>query len=194
VDFRNIVKGQVTQTLVKTLFEESGYRVDRLGIEEVIRDVKRLDIKSYNALNLPSGLRKLPDLFVTNAGMDEAWLIEVKYRRRLDYRNSESLYKILQQQYEFWPDTYVVLINGDSADKDKHQDIIRVITPETFKKMKIQLEHDFPRFYRYSKPLHEVFTEFKWNNDKGYENSYYADTIAVSMVKYLVSLDELKDF
>ncbi|MGE4545983.1 MAG: hypothetical protein AB7D06_17985 [Pedobacter sp.] len=194
MEFSNIVKGQVTQTLVKTLFEESGYRVERLGIEELIRDVKKLDKESYKALSLPNSLRKIPDLFITDACMDNAWLVEVKYRRRLDKRNTQSLCKVLQNQYAFWPDTYVILINGDSIDEKKHQDIIRVVTPSSFEKMPNQLKYKRPSFYWYSEPLHKVFSEFEWRNSNGHKNSINADSIAVSVVKYLTSLDEVSSF
>jgi len=49
--------GVVTQTLLKALLERGGYRVTRLGIEELFAEVKHLDLQQYLGLHLPLQLR-----------------------------------------------------------------------------------------------------------------------------------------
>ncbi len=65
LEFTNIIKGLVTQTLLLALFERGGYRVTRMGIEELFAEVKHIDMQQYLSLNLPLQVRYLPDLLVT---------------------------------------------------------------------------------------------------------------------------------
>lgn len=195
MEFKNIVKGQITQTLIKTLFEGAGYRVEQLGIEEIFKELRHLDYCSYSALNLPDNLRQLPDLLVTDLSLKKAWMVEIKYRKRLDKFNSESLYKTLSSQYEHWPQTHTVLIRGD-AQSSRHQETIGVITPKSLELMPNRLKHDEPWIWRDVEPLHKVFDAFTWKlaKDKTYQNTSNADLLAASMVKYLRSLDDLNEF
>jgi hypothetical protein len=80
--FSNIIKGQVAQTLVKILLERAGYRVTRLGIEELFQEVVHLDAGQYANLNLPENLRFLPDLLVADSTIEKAFLVEVKLALR----------------------------------------------------------------------------------------------------------------
>jgi len=84
LDFANVVKGQITQAVVGALFERWGFRVARLGIEELFGEIKHIDLDQYRRLNLPIQLRTLPDLVVTSVDMTQAFLVEVKFRRQLD--------------------------------------------------------------------------------------------------------------
>jgi hypothetical protein len=60
--FGNVVKAQVTQTVLAAILERWGYRVSRLGVEELFGEIKYLDDTQYHALGLPKQLRTLPDL------------------------------------------------------------------------------------------------------------------------------------
>lgn len=51
--FSNTIKGQVSQTLIKTLLERAGYRVTRFGIEELFQEVIYMDAEQYAKLGLP---------------------------------------------------------------------------------------------------------------------------------------------
>jgi hypothetical protein len=79
----NIVKGQITQSLVKVLFERAGYRVVRFGIEELFQEVIHLDASRYERLGLPPSLRMLPDLLIADTKLDKAFLVEVKFRSEI---------------------------------------------------------------------------------------------------------------
>ena len=50
--FDRRIKGAITESLVKTLLEDSDYRVIPLGIEEVVREVISLDEDEYRSLEL----------------------------------------------------------------------------------------------------------------------------------------------
>jgi len=110
LDFTNVLKGVVTQTLLMALLERGGYRVTRLGIEELFGEVKHIDIQQYLALNLPLPLRYLPDLLVAEIDMTHVFLVEVKFRRAFDKNAVESLHEELKKQREHWPQAYAAIM------------------------------------------------------------------------------------
>ena len=112
MDFKNRLKGTVTQTLLKALLEDAGYRVVPLGIEGVIREVTALPIQSYAALGLSLTLRKLPDFFVADATLKEHWLVEVKYRKQWDAETRKALGKELSEQVAQWQPVLLVVFLG----------------------------------------------------------------------------------
>ncbi len=77
----NVLRGHLAERILTILLERAGYRVTRLGIEELFDEIKCLDRECYLALELPEQLRSIPDLLVANADMTWAKLIEVKFRR-----------------------------------------------------------------------------------------------------------------
>ena len=79
--FANVVKGQITQTMLKTILERAGYRVTPFGIEELVTEIKYIDKEQYDTLDLADALRCLPDLLVADYEMTVAYLVEVKFRR-----------------------------------------------------------------------------------------------------------------
>ena len=128
LEFTNVVKGLITQTTLAALFERGGYRVTRLGIEELFGEIKHIEYEQYMGLNLPLGLRYLPDLLVAELDMSNAFMVEVKYRRRFD---PKVLHRELSQQLEHWPQTHTVIMISEPfvADASFHQDYIRVLRP-----------------------------------------------------------------
>jgi len=130
-DFADTIKAQVTQTILAALLERGGYRVTRLGIEELIGEIKFLQRDRYRDLDLPMQLRLLPDLLVASLELREAILIEVKFRRCFDERAAQGLFKELEGQRQFWPQAYAVLMISEPLGKPArfHQDYIRVLPP-----------------------------------------------------------------
>lgn len=130
--FPNVVKGQITQGLLTVLFERAGYRVTRLGIEELFGEIKHIDLPQYQALNLPLNLRSLPDLLVAELDLSKAFLVEVKFRKEFTEQAAQSLYGILKDQRTHWPNSYAVVMIANSFVKRGrfHQDYIRVVRPD----------------------------------------------------------------
>ena len=112
MEYANRLKGAVTQTLLRSLLEDAGYRIVPLGIEEVIREIKVLDSREYRSLKLPTNLRKLPDFFISDKSVKKACLLEVKYRKRWDARVRKSLGTDLKQQVQEWEPLYVMIFLG----------------------------------------------------------------------------------
>jgi hypothetical protein len=132
IAFTNAIKAQITQGLIKTLFERAGYRVTRLGVEVFFDEIVYLDEASYKALNLPLALRYLPDLLIADRNVTRAFMLEVKFRKSFDERSMNGLYRELKRQAEYWPNAYAVILIGSPFVKDGrfHQDFIRVLPLE----------------------------------------------------------------
>jgi hypothetical protein len=131
IQFVNIAKAQITQTLLATLLESGGYRVTKLGIEELFGEIKYLDLQSYMTLNLPLQLRSLPDLLVANKEISKVYMVEVKFRKRFDETSAKDLYDELTNQRQYWPQSYAVIMVAEPAVPDGkfHQDYIRIVEP-----------------------------------------------------------------
>lgn len=143
MEFKNIVKGQITQTLVKTLLERAGYRVERFGVEELFNEVIHLDKEEYKKLSLPDSLRKLPDLLVADSDLQNAWLLEVKFRKRLTKKSAHELHQTLKEQFQHWPEAIALVIIAEHHNKWSTnnggnrfvQDYMRIITPNNIEKL-----------------------------------------------------------
>ena len=132
MQFVNIAKAQITQTLLTTLLERGGYRVTKLGIEELFGEIKYLDLPSYMSLNLPLQLRYLPDLLVSDKGTKKAYMVEVKFRKQFDEISAKNLYDELTDQRKYWSQSYAVIMIADPmwTDGKFHQDYIRIVKPD----------------------------------------------------------------
>jgi hypothetical protein len=131
IDFRDTVKAQITQTVLTALLERCGYRVTRLGIEELFGELKYKELVQYRELGLPEQLRWLPDLLVASPAEARALLVEVKYRRCFDEQSAHNLFRKLNRQRKHWPEAYAVLMISEPfrVDGKFHQDYIRVLPP-----------------------------------------------------------------
>ncbi len=164
--FTNVLKGVITQTLLMALLERGGYRVTRLGIEEVFAEVKHVDLQQYLGLNLPMELRYLPDLLVVETDMSNAFMVEVKFRRQFNQYSAENLYREITEQRKYWSQSYAVIMVAESPsgyNRGFHQDYIRVLRPnETGLLINNQLS--FAGRWEELQMLQRVFMRF--NNDK----------------------------
>lgn len=127
----NLLRGRLAERILTVLLERGGYRVTRLGVEELFDEVKYLNREQYLGLGLSDGIRTLPDLLVTDPGVRWARLIEVKFRRRFDRTTADGLIDDLTEQRRFWPESSAVIMLGQPFFPDArfHQDFIRVIPP-----------------------------------------------------------------
>jgi len=128
----NVMRGRLAERILTILLERGGYRVTRLGIEELFDEVKQLNIERYLGLGLPERLRTLPDLLVADAGVTWARLVEVKFRKCFNQATANELLATLTYQRRFWPESFMVIIRGQAiwSDARFHQDYIRVVPPE----------------------------------------------------------------
>lgn len=125
-------KGRVAQSVAVALLESGGYHVARLGVEEVVSEVKRLDVERYARLHVPNQLRTLPDLLVTDRELSTAHLVEVKFRIRFDQNATRELHDRLERQMVAWPGTIAALFIAQSLWPQQRsiQNHLRIVTRE----------------------------------------------------------------
>jgi hypothetical protein len=190
-DFTNTLKGVVTQTILKALFERGGYRVTGLGIEELFSEVKHSDLKQYENLNLPMQLRYIPDLLVAEIDMSNVFLVEVKFRKKFDKNSAQDLFQTLERQRKYWGQSYAVIMIAESfvPDGQYHQDFIRVVKPESHHILvdrKLSLVQRWDKFEH----LQKVFKRF--NNDRHIVDVQKSADTLTQMLKDLAKLQSLK--
>lgn len=189
MEISNLIKGQISQTLMKILFERAGYRVVRLGVEELFQEIVHLSPSQYGKLGLPKGLRYLPDLLISDLKMEKAFLVEVKYRREITQASLHSLREKLLEQCEYWPEMHVILLNGSPRrfDSNFHQDYIRIIGPGDYNLLlpsDFQIERSRPenighQIWEKLPTLNNFFDGFHWKNQNACTEE--ADFIAASL-------------
>jgi len=129
--FGSVLRGRVAERILVTLLERGGYRVTRLGIEEIFDEIKLLSLHEYQALGLSKQLRTLPDLLVSDPAVSWAALVEVKYRRTFDLEVARELHSTISEQRKYWPESYTVIMIAEPFVEGGrfHQDYIRLIKP-----------------------------------------------------------------
>jgi hypothetical protein len=137
LNFASILKGRVAESVLTALLERSGYRVTRLGVEVLFDEVKHLDLQQYQRLNLPDQLRSLPDLLVADAEVENAYLVEVKFRKRFDAETARELCGTLKRQRQHWPEAYAVIMLSEPMVRDGRfpQDYLRILPLELADKL-----------------------------------------------------------
>lgn len=137
MSFASILKGRIAERIVVTLLERGGFRVTRLGIEELFDEIKYLSRDQYLNLGLPSQLRALPDILVADRRVSWAAMLEIKFRRRFDAESARELYSTLRDQREHWPQAWaLIMIAEPFVDGGRfHQDYIRMLGPEDLEKL-----------------------------------------------------------
>ena len=166
IDFRDAVKAEITQAVLVALLERCGYRITRLGIEELFREVKFKELAQYRELALPEQLRCLPDLLVASPAENRALLVEIKFRRRFDEGAAECLFKAIDRQRKHWPEAYAVLMIASPfvSGGRFHQDYIRVLPPDATASL---IDRSLPPKERWRRlpRLQHVFSAFSDSED-----------------------------
>src|ERR1043166_4540366 len=129
--FANLLRSRVAERILVTLLERGGYRVTRLGIEEIFDEIKLLSKAEYLGLGLPPALRALPDFLVADPHVSWAVLVELKFRRRFDDEVARELHATLTEQRVHWPDSHAVIMIAEPFVEGGrfHQDYIRYVKP-----------------------------------------------------------------
>lgn len=137
MSFASLLKGRLGERIIVSLLERGGFRVTRLGIEEIFDEIHYLPKDQYLALNLPPQLRALPDILITDTQVSWAAMIEIKFRRRFDAETVRELHWTLSKQREHWPQSWaVIMIAEPFVDNGRfHQDYIRMIGPDDLQKL-----------------------------------------------------------
>lgn len=131
MSFASLLKGRLAERIIVTLLERGGFRVTRLGIEELFDEIKYLPRDQYLGLGLPPQLRTLPDLLVADPRVSWAKMLEIKFRRRFDAEVARELYSTLNDQRQYWPEAWaLVMIAEPFFERARfHQDYVRLLGP-----------------------------------------------------------------
>lgn len=137
MSFASVLKGRLAERIVATLLERGGFRITRLGIEELFDEVKYLDKATYIALGLPDQLRSLPDFLVADPSVTWAKMLEVKFRRRFDDEVARDLHAALADQRVHWPQAWAIILIAEPFVEGGrfHQDYIRLLAPDDLQKL-----------------------------------------------------------
>ena len=82
MDFESRIKKEMTEGIVKAIFEDVGYRVMDSGIEKILRELSCLSVAEYASLGYPGAMSMLPDFTVMDREQTVKYLVEVKYRSK----------------------------------------------------------------------------------------------------------------
>lgn len=127
-----VLKGRLAERIVVTLLERGGFRVTRLGIEELFDEIKYLPKDQYLGLGLSPQLRALPDILVADPKVTWAVTLEIKFRRRFDEEVARELHSTLRDQRHYWPEAWALLLIAEPFFDGArfHQDYIRLLGPD----------------------------------------------------------------
>ncbi len=118
---RNLVKGKIAETVFAEMLRHSGkFTVLEFGYEKIIPELTHVGCKREDNEMIET-LKTAPDFAVINRETKEVKLIEVKYRRLLDY--SKTL-KVAKRMHQSWNPSYLFLITLDGFYFDEINSII----------------------------------------------------------------------
>lgn len=155
-------KGRFAETLISSLLEYAGYRVQRLGVEEVVSEVKAAIARGEPGLQLPEQLRRAPDFLVIDPRTGKCTLLEVKFRSRFDDEVAHELHGTLSRQVALWPEMITAIVCADVPDERGYNDIrahVRLLHPADLSRLTDPDPADKPKWERL-RMLGGFFQEF----------------------------------
>lgn len=114
LDFKNRLKQELSQGVLKCLLEDCGYRVIPLGIESIIKEITSLEKEAYKKLDFSDSVRFLPDFCILDQSLKHKFIVEVKYR--WDW-NGNILKKVSKQVKMFKDIILVIFIGNPQTDR-----------------------------------------------------------------------------
>jgi hypothetical protein len=117
---RNLVKGRIAETIFSQMLRDAGiFTVLEFGYEKIIPDL--LQYNHHHDDPVIETLRTAPDFAIINQETKEVRLVEVKYRRRLDY---ESIKECAEKMHASWNPSYLFVATLDGFYFDEVNKII----------------------------------------------------------------------
>lgn len=113
MSFASRIKKEMTEGIVRAIFENAQFRVIESGIEKVFRELAHMSEEDYMKLSYPDAMRLAPDLTIMNSEQTEKHLVEVKYRR---VWNKDLLLSV-QDQVKLFKNIVLVSINANPPNK-----------------------------------------------------------------------------
>ena len=130
----DILKGRLTEELVKLLFEESGYEVYCSGMEHILPLYAHRQLNKFD--DLESWIRCIPDFLVVKNG--KSYFIEGKYVTKF--------YKEFYNQFEYYPDypsVFIVCITPQGIDCRTLEDVKNGVWFDNVEEEFLEIQDDF---------------------------------------------------
>lgn len=111
------IKGAIALEVVSAILLDAGFRILRLGVEELIPSIKTASQQAYRKLALSRTLTSTPDLLVIAPGDEGSVVTEVKFRARWTPEVRQRLFEsaALVEQVRRWGPLYLVVAIGDTG-------------------------------------------------------------------------------
>ena len=109
MNFENRIKKEMTEGIVKAIFEDAGYRVIESGIEKLMPEVSCLSHDEYRNLAYPDAMKHLPDFTVMDREQKTKTLVEVKYRSTW----SKDLLLEVEEKAKIYKELVLVSVNAN---------------------------------------------------------------------------------
>ena len=153
MDFEYRLKGSITETIVKAIFTDDGYRVIDSGIEHLVREVTCLSQKGYLDLSFSKGLRNLPDLIILNKLQTKAHLVEVKYKQKWN----DLLIRETEEQVKYFKEITLVCVNGSPETSSTE-----ISGATHLRAMQLKYENDLYQARKYKSSGSDKVGIFEW--------------------------------
>lgn len=124
------IKGAIALEIVSAILLDAGFRILRLGVEELIPSIKTASQNAYRKLDLSRTLTSTPDLLVIAPGEEGSVVTEVKFRARWTAETRERLFETaaLVEQVRRWGPMYLVIaVAGVAKSRSTLSDHLRVM-------------------------------------------------------------------
>lgn len=110
------IKGAIALEIVSAILLDAGFRILRLGVEELIPSIKTASQNAYRKLDLSRTLTSTPDLLVIAPGEEGSVVTEVKFRARWTAETRTRLFETaaLVEQVRRWGPMYLVIAVAQS--------------------------------------------------------------------------------
>lgn len=117
---KNLIKGRVAETIFSQMLRNAGcFTVLEFGYEKVIPDL--LQYNHGHDDKMIETLRTAPDFAIINTDTKEVRLVEVKYRRKIDYDNIKTC---AMKMHASWNPSYLFVATLDGFYFDEVSEII----------------------------------------------------------------------
>jgi hypothetical protein len=109
MQFKNRIKKEMTEGIVRAILEDANYRVIDSGVEKVLREISILTPQEYKNHDYPEAIRQLPDLIVMDRAQTKKYLIEIKYRS--DWNG--ELFNEIEDQVKIFKEMILISVNSN---------------------------------------------------------------------------------
>lgn len=119
---KDLIKGKIAEIIFEQMFREAGeYTIIPFGYENIVPELVNCG-KSANAKKVIKNISSSPDFALISRNKESVFLVEVKYRHRLD---KEEVKNLAEEQKFRWHPSWIFLATLDGFYFNSCSDIIK---------------------------------------------------------------------